>query len=107
MGVSPGAGAKKVMEEVFNRKFFIFWACLPVAVQKNISSIIPWHTLAANVLAAAIVGFISGWILFLGLLFISINLAPLSLAYRGKPAAGYTTKEQPMIKSVLHLFNSL
>lgn len=32
-------------------------------IQKNISSIIPWHTLAANVLAAAIVGFISGWIL--------------------------------------------
>jgi fluoride exporter len=32
-------------------------------IQKNISSIIPWHTLVANVLAAAIVGFISGWML--------------------------------------------
>ncbi len=36
---------------------------LGVMVQKNINSPIPWHTLAANVLAATFVGFISGWML--------------------------------------------
>lgn len=36
---------------------------LGIIIQKNINSSIPWHTLAANVLAAAIVGFISGWML--------------------------------------------
>lgn len=36
---------------------------LGVIIQKNINSSIPLHTLAANVLAAALVGFISGWML--------------------------------------------
>jgi fluoride exporter len=36
---------------------------LGVLLQKNMNTSIPWHTLSANVLAAALVGFLSGMML--------------------------------------------
>ena len=36
---------------------------LGLLLQKNYSSAIPWHTLAANVVAAAVLGFITGLLL--------------------------------------------
>lgn len=34
-----------------------------IVIHRNVSSIVPWHTFAANIIAAAILGFLSAWML--------------------------------------------